>query len=123
MALTLEQAKAALANYGMTVDDTILQAYVDIVNDIEQCLIDQGLSNAQIQVVLTNLMLLLVWSAGVFTIESVRGATGASTKFIYDDQIYNKLKNQIGLFDTEGCSAGLIPPNPNTEIFDVVDGL
>lgn len=123
--ITIEDAKAALANYGLTVDDDILACYVEIVNEVEQCLIDAGLSECKIKVILTNLLLLQVWSAGTRVIKSTGGASGSSVSFEYDKEIYDKLVNQIQLFDTTGCTASLIPPDPSSPqaYFDVVEGL
>ena len=123
--ITLEDAKAALKNYGLTVSDDILTCYVELVNEIEQCLIDSGASECKIKIILTNLLLLQVWSAGTRVIKSTSGASGSSVSFEYDKELYDKIVNQIRLFDKSGCSEGLIPPDPSKDsaFFDVVRGL
>jgi|GEM_PF-3380978 len=123
--ITLEEAKAALKNYGLKIDDKTLECYVEIVNETSQCLIDAGLSDCKVHVVLINALLLQVWFAGPAKISSTSGASGSSVSFKFDDDQYKKLTSQINQLDKDGCTASIIPPDPSKDsaYFDVVCGL
>lgn len=122
--ITTEQVAAVLSTgYGMEVDPAFLSDWVEMVNAIEPCLIGSGATEVVIRLILTNLVILNVWFSGGKRLNAVGSAAGSTVSFRYDNNLYSKLVNQIRLLDKNGCSASLIPADPNTTsspIFDVV---
>lgn len=119
--ITIDEIKAALSSYGLTVPDVLLNCYIEIVNEIIPCLDENNVSECKAKIILINSVILLADAAGTVKISSTSGASGSSVSFKYDDKFYDKLKNQIEQFDEFGCASGLIPEDPGAKgFFDVV---
>lgn len=119
--ITIDEIKAALSSYGLTVPDMLLNCYIEIVNEIIPCLDENNVSECKAKIILINSAILLADAAGTVKISSTSGASGSSVSFKYDDEFYDKLKNQIEQFDEFGCALGLIPEEPGAKgFFDVV---
>lgn len=115
--ITVEQAKEYLASVGVTLPDFILEAFVDQANSINECLAANYPPSTQllIQMYLLGLMGL---GAGDQYISSQTAPSGASRSFRYQSlsDRWASLSNSLRLYDTEGCTDGLVPEDPTADV-------
>lgn len=111
--LTEAQAKEYLAGQGLTVPDFILSAWVELVNEIQDCL-DEHYSEAAALLIQCYLLTLMAYGQGDRYIASQHAPSGASRSFKYQgfaDRWRGMLALLRGL-DLHGCATSLIPPDP-----------
>ncbi|GKX60648.1 DUF7370 family protein [Leminorella grimontii] len=111
--ITVEQAKEYLDSVGITLPDFIIQALVDEVNSIQECL-DSHYSPSTALLIQLYLIGLMGLGQGDKYISSQTAPSGASRSFRYQsfsDRWKGSLNLLLGL-DTYGCASSLIPPDP-----------
>lgn len=116
--ITTDQAKEYLESVGITLPDFMLQALVDQVNSIEECLEAHYPASTAllIQMYLLGLMGL---GQGDKYISSQSAPSGASRSFRYQS-FSDRWKGSLNLLrglDTFGCATSLIPPDPTQQAF------
>ncbi|EOF8220637.1 hypothetical protein ACK2RV_000316 [Yersinia enterocolitica] len=116
--VTIEQAKQYLETVGITLPDFILQALIDQVNSIQECL-DEHYPASTALLIQLYLLGLMGLGQGDKYISSQTAPSGASRSFRYQsftDRWNGSLSLLRGL-DKYGCSAAITPPNPNNAAF------
>ncbi|MBK5074604.1 hypothetical protein I2492_15520 [Budviciaceae bacterium CWB-B4] len=116
--LTIEQAKEYLETVGIELPDFILQALVDQVNSIQDCL-DEHYPASTALLIQLYLLGLMGLGQGDKYISSQTAPSGASRSFRYQsfsDRWNGSLSLLRGL-DTYGCATELTPQNPNNSSF------
>lgn len=116
--VTLEQAKQYLETVGITLPDFILQAIIDQVNSIQECL-DEHYPASTALLIQLYLLGLMGLGQGDKYISSQTAPSGASRSFRYQsftDRWNGSLSLLRGL-DKHGCAAAITPPNPNNAAF------
>lgn len=116
--VTLEQAKQYLETVGITLPDFILQALIDQVNSIQECL-DEHYPASTALLIQLYLLGLMGLGQGDKYISSQTAPSGASRSFRYQsftDRWNGSLSLLRGL-DKHGCAAAITPPNPNNAAF------
>ncbi|BEL80140.1 hypothetical protein SM12BL3_14470 [Serratia marcescens] len=116
--VTKEKAKEYLESQGITLPDFVLDALVEQVNSIQECLdVNYPASTALlIQLYLLGLMGL---GQGDKYISSQTAPSGASRSFRYQS-FSDRWKGALNLLrglDKKGCAIGLIPPDPTNKAF------
>jgi hypothetical protein len=111
--MTLEQAKEYLASVGVTLPDFLLQAFLDTVNSINECL-EANYPPATQLLIQMYLLGLMGLGAGDQYISSQTAPSGASRSFRYQSlgDRWRSLTNMLRMYDTKGCTDGLVPPDP-----------
>ncbi|MFG6654931.1 hypothetical protein ACG0Z5_10720 [Scandinavium sp. M-37] len=116
--ITTEQAKEYLASVGITLPDFILQALVDQVNSIQECL-DAHYPASTALLIQCYLLGLMGLAQGDKYISSQSAPSGASRSFRYQS-FSDRWKGSVSLLrglDTYGCATALIPPDPTQQAF------
>ncbi|CNG29328.1 DUF7370 family protein [Yersinia kristensenii] len=116
--VTLEQAKQYLETVGITLPDFILQALIEQVNSIQECL-DEHYPTSTALLIQLYLLGLMGLGQGDKYISSQTAPSGASRSFRYQsfaDRWNGSLSLLRGL-DKHGCAAAITPPNPNNAAF------
>lgn len=116
--VTLEQAKEYLQSQGITIPDFMLQALVDDVNSIQECL-DAHYPASKALAIQMYLLALMGLGQGDKYISSQTGPNGASRSFRYLS-FADRWKASLGLLrglDKYGCATSLIPPDPTNTAF------
>lgn len=116
--VTLEQAKQYLETVGITLPDFILQALIEQVNSIQECL-DEHYPASTALLIQLYLLGLMGLGQGDKYISSQTAPSGASRSFRYQsftDRWNGSLSLLRGL-DKHGCAAAITPPNPNNAAF------
>ncbi|HDL7468087.1 TPA: hypothetical protein PXO03_004126 [Yersinia enterocolitica] len=116
--VTIEQAKQYLETVGITLPDFILQALIDQVNSIQECL-DEHYPASTALLIQLYLLGLMGLGQGDKYISSQTAPSGASHSFRYQsfaDRWNGSLSLLRGL-DKYGCAAAITPPNPNNAAF------
>ncbi|OVZ87924.1 DUF7370 family protein [Yersinia intermedia] len=116
--VTIEQAKQYLETVGITLPDFILQALIDQVNSIQECL-DEHYPASTALLIQLYLLGLMGLGQGDKYISSQTAPSGASRSFRYQsftDRWNGSLSLLRGL-DKHGCAAAITPPNPNNAAF------
>ncbi|WP_145522529.1 DUF7370 family protein [Yersinia bercovieri] len=116
--VTLEQAKQYLETVGITLPDFILQALIEQVNSIQECL-DEHYPASTALLIQLYLLGLMGLGQGDKYISSQTAQSGASRSFRYQsftDRWNGSLSLLRGL-DKHGCAAAITPPNPNNAAF------
>lgn len=116
--ITTEQAKEYLASVGITLPDFILQALVDQVNSIQECL-DANYPPSTALLIQCYLLGLMALAQGDKYISSQSAPSGASRSFRYQS-FSDRWKGSVSLLrglDTHGCATALIPPDPTQQAF------
>lgn len=116
--VTKEKAKEYLESQGITLPDFVLDALVEQVNSIQECLdVNYPASTALlIQLYLLGLMGL---GQGDKYISSQTAPSGASRSFRYQS-FSDRWKGALNLLrglDKNGCATDLIPPDPTNKAF------
>lgn len=116
--VTIEQAKQYLETVGITLPDFILQALIDQVNSIQECL-DEHYPASTALLIQLYLLGLMGLGQGDKYISSQTAPSGASRSFRYQsftDRWNGSLSLLRGL-DKHGCAAAITPPNPKNAAF------
>ncbi|MGK4442696.1 DUF7370 family protein [Yersinia enterocolitica] len=116
--VTLDQAKQYLETVGITLPDFILQALIEQVNSIQECL-DEHYPASTALLIQLYLLGLMGLGQGDKYISSQTAPSGASRSFRYqsfNDRWNGSLSLLRGL-DKHGCAAAITPPNPNNAAF------
>ncbi|MBL5819920.1 hypothetical protein JBO39_01655 [Serratia marcescens] len=116
--VTKEKAKEYLESQGITLPDFVLDALVEQVNSIQDCL---GANYPASTALLIQLYLLGLMGLGQGDkyISSQTAPSGASRSFRYQS-FSDRWKGALNLLrglDKKGCATGLIPPDPTNKAF------
>ncbi|WP_150343998.1 DUF7370 family protein [Enterobacter ludwigii] len=116
--ITTVQAKEYLESVGITLPDFILQALLEQVGSIQECL-DAHYPPATALLIQSYLLGLMALGQGDKYISSQTGPNGASRSFRYLS-FADRWKASLGLLrglDKYGCATSLIPPDPTNTAF------
>lgn len=116
--ITTAQAKEYLSSVGITLPDFILDALIEQVNSIQECL-DANYPPATALLIQMYLLGLMGLGQGDRYISSQSAPSGASRSFRYGsfaDRWAGSLSLLRGL-DKHGCATALIPPDPTNQAF------
>ncbi|EKY2006697.1 hypothetical protein QBS66_13445 [Cronobacter sakazakii] len=116
--ITTAQAKEYLSSVGITLPDFILDALIEQVNSIQECL-DAHYQPATALLIQMYLLGLMGLGQGDRYISSQTAPSGASRSFRYQsfaDRWSGSLSLLRGL-DKYGCATSLIPPDPGNKAF------
>ena len=113
-----EKAKEYLESQGITLPDFVLDALVDQVNSIQECL-DANYPASTALLIQLYLLGLMGLGQGDKYISSQTAPSGASRSFRYQS-FSDRWKGALNLLrglDKQGCATGLIPPDPTNKAF------
>ncbi|HIB8767071.1 TPA: DUF7370 family protein [Serratia marcescens] len=113
-----EKAKEYLESQGITLPDFVLDALVDQVNSIQECL-DANYPASTALLIQLYLLGLMGLGQGDKYISSQTAPSGASRSFRYQS-FSDRWKGALNLLrglDKKGCATGLIPPDPTNKAF------
>ena len=113
-----EKAKEYLESQGITLPDFVLDALVEQVNSIQECL-DANYSASTALLIQLYLLGLMGLGQGDKYISSQTAPSGASRSFRYQS-FSDRWKGALNLLrglDKKGCATGLIPPDPTNKAF------
>ncbi|HBH6866685.1 DUF7370 family protein [Serratia marcescens] len=116
--VTKEKAKEYLDSQGITLPDFVLDALVDQVNSIQECL-DANYPASTALLIQLYLLGLMGLGQGDKYISSQTAPSGASRSFRYQS-FSDRWKGELNLLrglDKKGCATGLIPPDPTNKAF------
>ncbi|EIV2913280.1 hypothetical protein L7Q46_002606 [Serratia marcescens] len=116
--VTKEKAKEYLESQGITLPDFVLDALVEQVNSIQECL-DANYPASTALLIQLYLLGLMGLGQGDKYISSQTAPSGASRSFRYQSFI-DRWKGALNLLrglDKKGCAIGLIPPDPTNKAF------
>ncbi|ENZ5479320.1 hypothetical protein ACGU0V_000818 [Serratia marcescens] len=116
--VTKEKAKEYLESQGITLPDFVLDALVDQVNSIQECL-DANYPASTALLIQLYLLGLMGLGQGDKYISSQTAPSGASRSFRYQS-FSDRWKGALNLLrglDKKGCATGLIPPDPTNKAF------
>jgi len=112
--ITTEQAQQYLNTQGInTVPDFILDAWVELLNEIQDCL-DEHYSEGVALLIQCYLLALMAYGQGDRYIASQHAPSGASRSFRYHS-FADRWRGMLALLhglDVHGCTTSLIPPDP-----------
>ncbi|HIE5440278.1 TPA: DUF7370 family protein [Serratia marcescens] len=113
-----EKAKEYLESQGITLPDFVLDALVEQVNSIQECL-DANYPTSTALLVQLYLLGLMGLGQGDKYISSQTAPSGASRSFRYQS-FSDRWKGALNLLrglDKKGCATSLIPPDPTNKAF------
>lgn len=116
--VTKEKAKEYLESQGITLPDFVLDALVEQVNSIQECL-DANYPASTALLIQLYLLGLMGLGQGDKYISSQAAPSGASRSFRYQS-FSDRWKGALNLLrglDKKGCATGLIPPDPTNKAF------
>ncbi|BEO61094.1 hypothetical protein SMQE30_15170 [Serratia marcescens] len=116
--VTKEKAKEYLESQGITLPDFVLDALVDQVNSIQECL-DANYPASTALLIQLYLLGLMGLGQGDKYISSQTAPSGASRSFRYQS-FSDRWKGALNLLrglDKKGCATGLVPPDPTNKAF------
>ncbi|BEN67447.1 TPA: hypothetical protein ACGD7V_000897 [Serratia marcescens] len=116
--VTKEKAKEYLESQGITLPDFVLDALVEQVNSIQECL-DANYPASTALLIQLYLLGLMGLGQGDKYISSQTAPSGASRSFRYQS-FSDRWKGALNLLrglDKKGCAIGLIPPDPANKAF------
>ncbi|MFK3762462.1 DUF7370 family protein [Serratia ureilytica] len=116
--VTKEKAKEYLESQGITLPDFVLDALVEQVNSIQECL-DANYPTSTALLIQLYLLGLMGLGQGDKYISSQTAPSGASRSFRYQS-FSDRWKGALNLLrglDKKGCATGLIPPDPTNKAF------
>ncbi|HEJ9137687.1 TPA: DUF7370 family protein [Serratia marcescens] len=116
--VTKEKAKEYLESQGITLPDFVLDALVEQVNSIQECL-DANYPASTALLIQLYLLGLMGLGQGDKYISSQTAPSGASRSFRYQS-FSDRWKGALNLLrglDKQGCATGLIPPDPTNKAF------
>jgi hypothetical protein len=116
--VTLDQAKQYLETVGITLPDFILQALIEQVNSIQECL-DEHYPASTALLIQLYLLGLMGLGQGDKYISSQTAPSGASRSFRYQSfaDRWNGSLSLLRSLDKHGCATAITPPNPNNAAF------
>lgn len=117
MELTVDQAREFLASLGIVLPEFLLEALVDQVNSVYQCLVDAGYPASTITLILTYLLALLGVVQTYKYVTSERAPSGASRSYKFGTLAdgYKMYLSLLRTWDKTGCTDGLIPDDPSDD--------
>ncbi|HFQ6845254.1 MAG: hypothetical protein E6Y18_06090 [Serratia marcescens] len=113
-----EKAKEYLESQGITLPDFVLDALVEQVNSIQECL-DANYPASTALLIQLYLLGLMGLGQGDKYISSQTAPSGSSRSFRYQS-FSDRWKGALNLLrglDKKGCATGLIPPDPTNKAF------
>ncbi|HCB1445119.1 MULTISPECIES: DUF7370 family protein [Serratia] len=113
-----EKAKEYLESQGISLPDFVLDALVEQVNSIQECL-DANYPASTALLIQLYLLGLMGLGQGDKYISSQTAPSGASRSFRYQS-FSDRWKGALNLLrglDKKGCATGLIPPDPTNKAF------
>ncbi|EPE3622702.1 DUF7370 family protein [Serratia marcescens] len=116
--VTKEKAKEYLESQGITLPDFVLDALVEQVNSIQECL-DANYPASTALLIQLYLLGLMGLGQGDKYISSQTAPSGASRSFRYQS-FSDRWKGALNLLrglDKKGCATDLIPPDPTNKAF------
>ncbi|CVE50230.1 Uncharacterised protein [Serratia marcescens] len=116
--VTKEKAKEYLESQGITLPDFVLDALVEQVNSIQECL-DANYPASTALLIQLYLLGLMGLGQGDKYISSQTAPSGASRSFRYQS-FSDRWKGALNLLrglDKKGCATGLVPPDPTNKAF------
>ncbi|MET6337828.1 DUF7370 family protein [Serratia marcescens] len=116
--VTKEKAKEYLESQGITLPDFVLDALVEQVNSIQDCL-DANYPASTALLIQLYLLGLMGLGQGDKYISSQTAPSGASRSFRYQS-FSDRWKGALNLLrglDKKGCATGLIPPDQTNKAF------
>ncbi|WP_288399699.1 hypothetical protein [uncultured Serratia sp.] len=116
--VTKEKAKEYLDSQGITLPDFVLDALVEQVNSIQECL-DANYPASTALLIQLYLLGLMGLGQGDKYISSQTAPSGASRSFRYQS-FSDRWKGALNLLrglDKKGCATDLIPPDPTNKAF------
>lgn len=116
--VTKEKAKEYLESQGITLPDFVLDALVEQVNSIQDCL-DANYPASTALLIQLYLLGLMGLGQGDKYISSQTAPSGASRSFRYQS-FSDRWKGALNLLrglDKQGCATGMIPPDPTNKAF------
>lgn len=116
--VTKEKAKEYLESQGITLPDFVLDALVEQVNSIQECL-DANYPASTALLIQLYLLGLMGLGQGDKYISSQTAPSGASRSFRYQS-FSDRWKGALNLLrglDEKGCATGLVPPDPTNKAF------
>lgn len=116
--VTKEKAKEYLESQGITLPDFVLDALVEQVNSIQDCL-DANYPASTALLIQLYLLGLMGLGQGDKYISSQTAPSGASRSFRYQS-FSDRWKGALNLLrglDKKGCATDLIPPDPTNKAF------
>jgi hypothetical protein len=116
--VTKEKAKEYLESQGITLPDFVLDALVEQVNSIQECL-DANYPASTALLIQLYLLGLMGLGQGDKYISSQTAPSGASRSFRYQS-FSDRWKGALNLLrglDKKGCATSLIPPDPTNKAF------
>ncbi|EOT1930170.1 DUF7370 family protein [Serratia marcescens] len=116
--VTKEKAKEYLESQGITLPDFVLDALVEQVNSIQDCL-DANYPASTALLIQLYLLGLMGLGQGDKYISSQTAPSGASRSFRYQS-FSDRWKGALNLLrglDKNGCATDLIPPDPTNKAF------
>ncbi len=116
--VTKEKAKEYLESQGISLPDFVLDALVEQVNSIQECL-DANYPASTALLVQLYLLGLMGLGQGDKYISSQTAPSGASRSFRYQS-FSDRWKGALNLLrglDKKGCATSLIPPDPTNKAF------
>lgn len=124
--LTIQQAQQYLKSIGLAPPEPIIMAWLDMFNELQDCLDGAGYSGATQSLILSYLLGLYGLSGGNMYISSQTAPSGASRSFRFAE-LRNAWKghlNMLRMLDPKGCTNSLIPaaPDKKSAAFVVVKG-
>lgn len=111
MPITLEEARAMLAQLGLALPDFILTSILAIVGKITLCMEGAGYDEATQRLILAYAIALLGLSQGARRIKSQTAPSGASQSFEYGTLLEQgtAMRAALSVLDPNGCAAAVIP--------------
>ncbi|HFD7741071.1 TPA: hypothetical protein ACF54C_004917 [Serratia marcescens] len=116
--VTKEKAKEYLESQGISLPDFVLDALVEQVNSIQECL-DANYPASTALLIQLYLLGLMGLGQGDKYISSQTAPSGASRSFRYQS-FSDRWKGALNLLrglDKKGCATGLVPPDPTNKAF------
>ncbi|CAI0820390.1 Uncharacterised protein [Serratia entomophila] len=116
--VTKEKAKEYLESQGITLPDFVLDALVEQVNSIQDCL-DANYPASTALLIQLYLLGLMGLGQGDKYISSQTAPSGASRSFRYQS-FSDRWKGALNLLrglDKKGCATSLVPPDPTNKAF------
>lgn len=112
--ITVEQAQEYLDSAQIVLPSLIVKLLVDRANSAEPCLVGAGHDDGTITLVLLTLVKLMATLNADARVTSQTSPSGASRSFRYAElgHAWKSLTGFLRQMDTNGCTTGLIPPNP-----------
>lgn len=113
--ITFDELRKELRGQQINISDFLILAIMEIIEPIEDCMNSHGYSDAKKAMIFLYLCQMHALMSADARITSQTAPSGASRsmKVLTVGERYKMLKNQIELLDPFGCSAGVIPANPD----------